>query len=74
MLSLSSIMFILLIRQTTDKFVTDQIVIKLLEKRVSIGEIPFPAVTICPEVLDLNTTFKSISTKDLSKVVIDDKK
>jgi hypothetical protein len=53
MLCFSSIIFALLIYETTEKFLTNQIVIKPSKKLHSVGEIPFPAVTVCPEPLIL---------------------
>jgi Amiloride-sensitive sodium channel len=47
-------MFILLMHDTTGRFAADQIVIKLSESQLSIEEVPFPAVTICPEVVEEN--------------------
>jgi Amiloride-sensitive sodium channel len=51
-LILSSFMFGLLMYETTEKFVSDQIVIKLSENRHSIAEVPFPAITFCSECVD----------------------
>lgn len=49
-LCVSSLTFILLISKTTEKFLTNQIVIKLSKQQYSVGNIPFPAVSICPDV------------------------
>jgi Amiloride-sensitive sodium channel len=56
-LILSSTMFCLLMHETTEKFVSEQIVIRLSENRLSVDEVPFPAVTLCPEVVDLSEMF-----------------
>lgn len=44
-------MFVLLIYEATEKFMTNQIVIRLSKQQSSVGEVPFPAVTICPDLI-----------------------
>lgn len=36
--------------QVTETFVSDNIVIEFSNTELSVGEVPFPAITICPEV------------------------
>jgi Amiloride-sensitive sodium channel len=43
------LVFCFLISITTSKFLEDKIVLQLSSDEVSIKDIPFPAVTICPE-------------------------
>jgi Amiloride-sensitive sodium channel len=62
---LATILFYFLIAETTEKFLSDHIVIKLFEKRLAIGEIPFPAVTLCPEVIDLKKILNRSRVDDL---------
>lgn len=38
--------------ETTSKYFSNKIVLRLSEAEVSISEIPFPAVTMCPQVFD----------------------
>jgi hypothetical protein len=45
------VLFVVLISLTTRKFLDGQMVIKIAKKPKSVGEIPFPAVTVCPDVL-----------------------
>ena len=58
----SLISSVFLINEAIEKFREQKIVIKLSEKRRNISEIPFPALSICPEVLitedDLNELVK----------------
>jgi Amiloride-sensitive sodium channel len=42
-------MFCYLMFEITEKFITNQIVTKLSKQQYSVGVIPFPAVTVCPE-------------------------
>jgi Amiloride-sensitive sodium channel len=46
--------------ETTLKFLEDKIVIELSREEVPISSIPFPAVTICPEV-ELDEKFQSFN-------------
>lgn len=34
------------------KFIADKIVTKLSNYELSVGEVPFPALTICPELIN----------------------
>jgi hypothetical protein len=43
------LIFVFLISTTTEKHLTTQIVMKPSKTQMSVGEIPFPAVTFCPE-------------------------
>jgi Amiloride-sensitive sodium channel len=40
--------------ETTSKFLDEKIVLQLSSREVSISEIPFPAVTICPQFINKN--------------------
>jgi Amiloride-sensitive sodium channel len=42
-------MFVLLIFETTEKFLAGQILTKLSKQQHSVGEFPFPAVSVCPD-------------------------
>jgi anthranilate/para-aminobenzoate synthase component II len=58
------IMFVLLVSKATQKFMANQIVIKLSKTQHSVEEIPFPAVTICPDPKipnDIEEIIKSLS-------------
>jgi hypothetical protein len=55
----SIFLFVSLIYKTTSKFFLDQMVIKLSEKQHSVEDIPFPAVTLCPDVVIPSKFFKS---------------
>lgn len=47
---LSLIMFCLLIIKTTSKFIADKIVLELSSDEIPISNIPFPAITMCPQI------------------------
>jgi Amiloride-sensitive sodium channel len=47
---LAFLLFCVLISITTSKFLEGKIVLKLGADEVSVKDIPFPAVTICPEI------------------------
>ena len=49
-MAVASSMFCYLMVETTLKFVEDKIVLELSSEEVPISSIPFPAVTICPQV------------------------
>jgi Amiloride-sensitive sodium channel len=61
-------MFVLLMYETMEKFVSDQIVIKLSENRYSIAEVPFPAVTFCPEIVELDNLIDKENSKRLKSM------
>lgn len=44
--------FCVLMFKTTSKFHDDKIILDLSSHEVSVGEIPFPAVTVCPQILN----------------------
>lgn len=46
----SSIIFTFLVADITDKFLSDTTLIEVSKKEHFVGEIPFPAVTVCPDV------------------------
>jgi Amiloride-sensitive sodium channel len=57
-------MFVLLVSQATQKFMTNPIVVKLSKTQHSVEEIPFPAVSICPDPKipnDIEEIIKSLS-------------
>lgn len=45
----SSAIFFLLIFETTEKLLADQTVVEIADKEIQVSDIPFPAVTICPD-------------------------
>jgi Amiloride-sensitive sodium channel len=47
-------MFFYLATETTTKFLSNKIVLRLSEKEVLIRDIPFPAVTMCPQIFNEN--------------------
>lgn len=51
-LTLAAILFFVMIQQTTSKFFSEKIIIELSKVEHSIVDVPFPAVTVCPELLD----------------------
>lgn len=55
-------MFCYLMFETTLKFMEDKVVLELSSKEVSISAIPFPAVTICPQMY-LKEDFSSFGRK-----------
>lgn len=50
-LLLSAAIFFFLIFQTTEKFLAKRTFVRIADKGIPIGDIPFPAVTICSESL-----------------------
>jgi Amiloride-sensitive sodium channel len=49
-MAVASSMFCYLMVETTLKFVEEKIVLELSSEEIPISAIPFPAVTICPQV------------------------
>lgn len=45
----SSAIFLSLIFQTTEKLLVDQTIVEIADKEVPVSDVPFPAVTVCPE-------------------------
>jgi flagellar biosynthesis regulator FlbT len=61
-MTLASAMFGYLMLEMTVKFLEEKIVLQLSSEEVPIRNIPFPAVTICPEVV-LDENFHSFDRK-----------
>jgi Amiloride-sensitive sodium channel len=55
---LSFSIFCFLFFKTTNKFMEDKVIIDLSRVEIPIGDIPFPAVTLCPDV-SINEKFKT---------------
>lgn len=69
LLLVSAAIFFFLIFQTAGKFLAKKTVVKIADKEMAIGDIPFPAVTICPDSL----IYKAISGfRNSSKDFTDD--
>lgn len=49
-LIISTLAFLVSIYKLTEKFSAEKIIIMRSERPYSVGEIAFPAITICPEV------------------------
>jgi Amiloride-sensitive sodium channel len=57
-------LFGVLMFKTTSKFNASKIVLQLSTEEVPVGDIPFPAVTICPEIFykdDLKSFDRTLS-------------
>jgi acid-sensing ion channel, other len=54
---------IFLINQAIDKFMARKITIKLSDERLSVSEVPFPSISICPEVMMSQSDFLTIFPK-----------
>lgn len=63
----SAAIFFLMIFQTTGKFLAKQTVVRIADKEIELGSVPFPAVTICPEsfVFESILNFENISNGDV---------
>ena len=62
-------MFLVFLFQTSEKFLSNQVIIKLVDREYLISEIPYPAVTFCPKGqgftnLDIFTRFKNQNFTD----------
>jgi hypothetical protein len=60
------VLFFALILTTTKKFLSNQIVIKTSQRQHSIGEIPFPSVTVCYDMLVPENLTKIIESDEIS--------
>lgn len=47
-----------LLVETTEKFLSDKIILQLSKDEVSIKDIPFPAMTICPQIFEVSSFSK----------------
>lgn len=60
---LTVITSVFLINEAVEKFMEPKVGIKLSDERREISEIPFPAFSVCPEVLFNKSVFESSHTE-----------
>lgn len=58
---------IFLINEAVQKFRARKIAIKISDVPHEIGSVPFPAITICPELLITDSLFEELMLKNISK-------
>jgi hypothetical protein len=63
-MALSLFTFIALMSQTTSKFFSNQMVIKLAKRQYPVKDVPFPAVTFCPDYVIPIEFYKSHGKSD----------
>jgi Amiloride-sensitive sodium channel len=51
--------FSFLMTEMTSKFFEDKIILELSREEVAIKEVPFPAITICPQIFE-KTSFDAL--------------
>lgn len=59
----SLIACVILVKESIAKFLDHKVAFKISDKRSAVGEVPFPAFAVCPELL--------ISENDVKKLKLD---
>jgi Amiloride-sensitive sodium channel len=71
---LAFLLSVFLVYQTSTKFMSEKVVIKLAQRQYSISEIPFPSISICPETFigDNFSSYLIMSDEHLSSLTTDE--
>lgn len=58
---------VFLINEAVEKFLARKIAIKISDKPYEISTVPFPAMSICPELLITEAFYEELSLKNISQ-------